>query len=59
MFLIEKGCIIAFTSEFIPRLLYRYADHRINSNDYGSLTGYVDFTLTQRNIFHSGQNVTC
>lgn len=41
---ITNGAIIAFTSEFIPRLVYKYYYGN------GSLDGYVDFTLSYRNI---------
>ncbi len=40
---ITNGAIIAFTSEFIPRLVYKYGYGN------GSLDGYVDFTLSYKN----------
>ncbi|XP_067614286.1 anoctamin-1 isoform X2 [Eurosta solidaginis] len=45
---ITNGFIIAFTSDFIPRLVYRAqvsADH--------TLAGYLDFTLSEYNISES------
>lgn len=58
--IITNGAIIAFTSEFIPRLVYKYRNN--------SLEGYVDSTLSIRvtnNItnkylrdFYSKQNIT-
>ncbi len=41
---ITNGAIIAFTSEFIPRLVFKYG------YGDGSLNGYVDFTLSYKNI---------
>jgi len=37
--LVFQAFLIAFTSEFIPRLLYRYVEGD------GTLAGYVNFTL--------------
>ncbi|KAL5275208.1 ANO1.2 family protein [Megaselia abdita] len=45
---ITNGFIIAFTSDFIPRLLYRYSE----SKD-GTLNGYLDFTLSSFNVSDS------
>ncbi|KOB67538.1 Anoctamin [Operophtera brumata] len=39
----QRGFIIAFTSEFIPRLVYQFAHQ-------GSLDKYVDHTLADFNI---------
>ena len=54
---LKKGLIIAFTSEFIPRLVYRYA------TDANGMKGYVEFTLSKKLIFsqdmEAGKNVTC
>ena len=36
-----QACVIAFTSEFIPKLLYKYA-----YSTTGTLDGYVDFSLS-------------
>ena len=49
---ITNGIIIAFTSEFIPRLVYKtyFSDDR-------TLKGYVNFTLA-KNITHVGANGT-
>lgn len=41
---ITNGAIIAFTSEFIPRLVYYYGYGN------GTLHGYVDFTLSKRSV---------
>lgn len=41
---ITNGAIIAFTSEFIPRLVYFYGYGN------GSLHGYVNFTLSVRDV---------
>ena len=57
--IIKQGLIIAFTSDFIPRLVYRFSDHRMNPNDYGSLEGYVDFTLSTKIMLHGSKNITC
>ncbi|XP_053969890.1 anoctamin-5 isoform X2 [Anastrepha ludens] len=45
---ISNGFIIAFTSDFIPRLVYR-------AQEYGNhtLAGYLDFTLSEYNISES------
>lgn len=58
--IITNGAIIAFASEFIPRLVYKYRN--------GDLQGYVNSTLTLRvtkNIsndflrsFYEKQNIT-
>lgn len=40
-----KGFIIAFTSDFIPRLIYR-----IKESKDGSLTGYLNYTLAHFDI---------
>lgn len=42
-----KGFIIAFTSDFIPRLVYRA------QNEDHTLNGYLNFTLSQYNITES------
>ena len=42
--IVSSGAIIAFTSEFIPRLVYRMGAGR------GTLKGYVDHTLSVKNI---------
>ncbi|XP_033101600.1 anoctamin-4-like isoform X5 [Anneissia japonica] len=41
---LSNACIIAFTSEFIPREVYRYR------TDPGSLKGYIDFSLSEFNV---------
>lgn len=38
---IFQAAIIAFTSEFVPKLVYRYG-----YNNTGSLEGYVEFSLS-------------
>ena len=42
-----NGFVLAFTSEFIPKLLYKimYSPDR-HSTGLGTLTGYVNFTLS-------------
>ena len=40
----KQACVIAFTSEFIPREVYRF-----NHGD-GTLDGYIDFSLSQFNV---------
>ncbi len=40
---IFNGLIIAFTSEFIPRLIYRFSENKSNY----TLDGYVNFTLSK------------
>lgn len=40
-----NAAIIAFTSEFVPKLVYRYG-----YNNSGSLQGYVDFSLSIFNV---------
>ncbi|KAH8406732.1 hypothetical protein KR222_008167 [Zaprionus bogoriensis] len=45
---ITNGFIIAFTSDMIPRLVYRH----LNSTD-GTLHGYLDFTLSEFKIADS------
>lgn len=47
-----NGFVIAFTSDFIPRLVYRF----VYSSD-GSLKGYVDFTLSAFNTSLYGANI--
>lgn len=42
---ITNGFIIAFTSDFIPRLVYQYY-----YSEKGTLEGYVDFTLSRFNV---------
>ena len=42
--ILQKGFIIAFMSEFIPRMVYKYGIGK------GSLEGYVTFTLSQKNV---------
>uniref|UniRef100_W8BBX0 Anoctamin n=1 Tax=Ceratitis capitata TaxID=7213 RepID=W8BBX0_CERCA len=44
---ITNGFIIAFTSDFIPRLVYRA------QNEDHTLNGYLNFTLSQYNITES------
>lgn len=43
---ITNGFIIAFTSDFIPRLVYKY----FYSPDRNTLDGYVEFTLSKFNV---------
>jgi hypothetical protein len=40
-----QAAIIAFTSEFVPKLVYRYG-----YNNTGSLQGYIDFSLSVFNV---------
>ena len=40
-----NGFVIAFTSDFIPRLVYRYS-----YSEDGTLTGYVDNSLSYFNV---------
>lgn len=52
-----KGAIIAFTSEFIPRLVFKY------NYGQGDLNGYVNYTLSVRGLADienppSTQNIT-
>lgn len=55
-FLLLKGLIIAFTSDFIPKLVYR----SFHSTD-GTLTNYVNFTLSSVNPedYDGKVNETC
>ena len=47
-----QAFLIAFTSEFLPRLLYQY--------EYEwSLTGYVNFTLAYAPVNTSGLSKEC
>ncbi len=39
--LCSQACVIAFTSDFVPKMLYKWA----YSND-GTLNGYVDFSMS-------------
>ena len=41
---LKQACVIAFTSEFIPREVYRF-----NHGD-GTLDGYIDFSLSHFNV---------
>lgn len=55
---ITNGFIIAFTSEFIPRLVYQ-----IRKSTDGSLNGYVDYSLSRFNTsdfdpFRAPKNVS-
>ncbi|CAF0799103.1 unnamed protein product [Brachionus calyciflorus] len=47
---ITNGVIIAFTSEFIPRLVYKFSDE----NPTRSFEGYVNFTLSKTNYTLNG-----
>ncbi|KAM4847018.1 anoctamin-9 isoform 1-T1 [Thomomys bottae] len=50
---IANGMVIAFTSEFIPRVVYkyRYGPCRLNSSsEHDCLTGYVNHSLS---VFHT------
>lgn len=38
---VSNACIIAFTSEFIPKLVYQYG-----YGDTGNVTNYIDFSLS-------------
>ena len=58
-FYIRQGLIIAFTSEFIPRQVYRYLNYSGNKLGIGSLKGYVNFTLSIRNVTHKNETLTC
>jgi hypothetical protein len=53
---ISNGLIIAFTSDFIPRLVYRLLDYSENKQ-ISTLHGYVNFTLSQ-NITMIGDTPT-
>ena len=44
-FILNQASIIAFTSEFIPKLVYRYS---YSPSD--NLDGYVDWTLSYFNV---------
>ncbi|XP_017060819.1 anoctamin-1 isoform X2 [Drosophila ficusphila] len=46
---ITNGFIIAFTSDMIPRLVYRYHVNKKN----GTLDGYLDFTLSEFRVSDS------
>ncbi|XP_022079284.1 anoctamin-4-like isoform X4 [Acanthaster planci] len=41
---LTNACIVAFTSSFIPREVYKY--------EYGTLVGYVNWTLSNFNTSH-------
>lgn len=47
MMIIFQGFIIAFTSEFIPKLVYQF-----NISNDGSLKGYLNHTLALFNVTH-------
>ena len=50
---ITNGFIIAFTSEFVPKLMYQLFFHN------GTLEGYIDFAFTTKNLTDYGfVNVT-
>lgn len=51
MSVLVNAFVLAFTSEFIPKFLYRikYAPDR-DSSGFGSLTGYLDNSLAPINI---------
>jgi len=52
---IFNGLILAFTSEFVPRLIYRLTENKSNH----TLDGYVNFTLS-KNVTHiQNQLVEC
>ncbi len=56
----DKGLIIAFTTEFIPRQVYRYLNLSGNKLGIGSLDGYVNFTLSVKNMTLSpNKTITC
>lgn len=48
-----QAFLIAFTSDFLPRLYYQYTQH-------SNLTGYVDFTLAYApDKYVTEHNVSC
>lgn len=51
MSVLVNAFVLAFTSEFIPKFLYRlkYAPDR-NSSGIGSLNGYIDNSLASINV---------
>lgn len=55
---VEKGLIIAFTSEFIPRLVYRFTEYEERGR-VGNLYGYVNFTLSKNITMVNNQPVVC
>lgn len=54
----KKGLIIAFTSEFIPRLVYRFTEYEEHGR-VGNLYGYVNFTLSKNITIVNNQPVIC
>ncbi|ODN06507.1 Anoctamin-1 [Orchesella cincta] len=42
---ISNAFIIAFTSNFIPKMVYRYGLHKIDDPRYGKLDGFLDYSL--------------
>ncbi len=52
---IFNGLIIAFTSEFIPRLVYSFSQYNLNH----TLDGYVDFTLSKNITRINNEIVEC
>lgn len=41
-----QACIIAITSNFIPKLMYRWSHYDKTDPNYGTLKGYLNYTLT-------------
>jgi hypothetical protein len=52
---IFNGLIIAFTSEFIPRLVYRILERKLDYN----IDGYIEFTLSKNITRIDNQVVEC
>jgi hypothetical protein len=55
---ISNGLIIAFTSDFIPRLVYRFAEYSENKQ-ISTLHGYVNFTLSQNQTIIDEKSTLC
>jgi len=46
---LSNACIIAVTSNFIPKIMYRYFLYESSRPEHGTLNGYLDHTLTSYN----------
>ncbi|RNA15794.1 anoctamin-5-like isoform X2, partial [Brachionus plicatilis] len=54
---ITNGLILAFTSDFIPRLVYKYSYE--NDPNHNNLKGYVEFTLSLDKHNSNGIEAEC
>ncbi|RMZ94526.1 anoctamin-4-like isoform X2, partial [Brachionus plicatilis] len=55
---ITNSLIIAFTSEFIPKIVYRFIEF-IENEEVVNLEGYVNYTLSKNQIMIDGKMTIC